>query len=107
MRSGSLILHNRRIEDVSSEVPAQFLWRPQIGRAPNHSGKIDLHLSKSSKEAGHVPIFKFHKQIDVAVGPEPIRENRAEERKSADTVLPAEARQLLAWHFAKGIPKCA
>lgn len=81
--------HLGRLEDVIPEVTAQLGWGPKVDPPSQQRGEFTLHCSHR-----HVPgpnaLTKLDKNINVAVGPKVLPQNRPEEAQFPETVFPAE-----------------
>src|SRR3990167_4156271 len=89
-RSGFGVLHLGAGHDVVSKIPAQIRRRPQIHfparkmlrQLPFHP----RHPQKTGCPAG----LKLDQHVHIAVGTEPVREHRSEQRKLPNVIPPAK-----------------
>src|SRR4051794_33936718 len=80
-------------QDLIAEVRAEETGCVQIHLPAQNPRELLLH--RKEREAGHVTGLEFHQDVDVALRPEIVPENGAEERQSADVVVAAEIDDLL------------
>src|SRR5262245_32623382 len=92
---GGLVERNGRGEDAVAQALVKELAIDQI-HLPTSVELAQLSLDLSRIPAGGPAGFVLDKHINVAVGPEVVARDGAEDRKTADPVAPAE--------FGQGTP---
>ena len=88
--SSEFILWNRSGRYAFPNVPAQFTGRTPIDFAAQHFGQLDFHAGQLD-QAWDAPWNELNKHVDVAVFPEALRQNRAEQGKLPDVITRAES----------------
>jgi len=97
-RSSLFILRNGGGNDLFAKVPAELSGRPKVDFATDHLRKLHLHANQAEVSRAET-FFELHEQVDIAVIPKSIRQNRSEQRQLPDVISLTKRRNRFTRNF--------